>query len=163
MAGKELLLNSVVFLLGMPFLLRLVHGNSSSLTKMSVSFQRFWVDYIKQNNMKVRSLVSKRQLEKKIQSISSRSMNNELGKICYTVKDDVLTAYELADLKLGTGLPRLEENCVGVKSTADTNNESSVPATITKQPVTSNNNGTVENGLPLEVEKSKQTEPMIID
>ena len=93
----------------MPFLLQYIHGSSRRLREMVIEFKQFWRKYSREKNLSVRFDISKRQLTNKIQSVSSRSYNNYLGKICYTVKDIVLQNYKLVDLKLGLGLPASDE------------------------------------------------------
>jgi len=99
----------------MPLLLTLLHGNQSGMPKMMTEFQSYWMEYTKTNQMTdIRSTISKRQLEKKIQSIASKAHNATLGKICYSVNPDVLTQYGMVGLELGSGLvypvPKVEMN-----------------------------------------------------
>ena len=122
----------------MPFLIKLVHGNLTGIGKMSSAFKRFWAQYAKENDLQVRSIVSKRQLDKKIQSISTRAHSSELGKICYMVNANVLAAYELSDLKLGTGLPQLNSETPSEVAVVDENSK------LSSEISSNNHNGTKE-------------------
>lgn len=89
----------------MVFLLKLVHGNSTSVRQMIAEFKTYWSDYVKINELEnVRSNISKKQLIKKIQNIASKGNNQQLGKLCYTVNTDILEKYGLPDLELASGL-----------------------------------------------------------
>jgi len=97
---------------GMPLLIRFLHGNTNGLERMNAAFREYWSRYVKQtyDSDTVRSVISKRQLERKIQTIATRVMNNELGKMCYVVNKEVIESYKINDLKLGGGLPELKSS-----------------------------------------------------
>lgn len=89
----------------MVFLLKLVHGNSTSVRQMIAEFKTYWCQYVKINELQnVRSNISKKQLIKKIQNIASKGNNQQLGKLCYTVNTDILAKYGVPDLELASGL-----------------------------------------------------------
>ena len=113
----------------MPFLIRYIHGNTASAGNMNTKFREFWTKYVESNNnnnnkqdnnidaahntntpTRVRAVISKRQLQTKIQTISSRSYNADLGRMCYTVNDDVIGKYNITNIRLGGGLPELESD-----------------------------------------------------
>ena len=124
------------------------------------AFQKFWINYTKLHNLPVRSTVSKRQLEKKIQSISIRAPNSELGKICYTVKKDILAKYELVDLKLGTGLPDLSkeslDNSSSIVRKLETNFDSFAETPMETSSAKTSNGNSVEKSL-----RNDSTEPTV--
>ena len=89
----------------MVFLLKLVHGNSTSVRQMIAEFKTYWCQYVEINKLKdVRATISKKQLIKKIQNIASKGNNPQLGKLCYTVNTDILEKYGVPDLELASGL-----------------------------------------------------------
>ena len=89
----------------MPLLLKLVHGNATSIGKMIQEFQTYWIEYVKINGLDhLRKTISKKQCIKKMKEIATKGPNEKLGKICYTVNADVLEKYGIADLELGCGL-----------------------------------------------------------
>ena len=90
----------------MVLLLKLVHGNSTSVKQMIAEFKTYWCEYVQLNNLAevVRATISKTQLIKKIQTIATKGNNTQLGKLCYTVNSDILEKYGVADLELGSGL-----------------------------------------------------------
>jgi len=89
----------------MPLLLKLVHGNATSIGKMIQEFQTYWVEYVKINGLdNLRKTISKKQCIKKMKEIATKGPNEKLGKICYTVNVDILEKYGIADLELGCGL-----------------------------------------------------------
>ena len=84
----------------MPFLIKFLHGNADGLKKLVPIFRSFWSHHVKLNELQCRSNISKRQLLKKIQEITSRNYNEKLGKVCYTVNEHILQKYELEN-KIG--------------------------------------------------------------
>ena len=89
----------------MPLLLKLVHGNATSIGKMIQEFQTYWIEYVKINGLDhLRKTISKKQCIKKMKEIATKGPNEKLGKICYTANADVLEKYGIADLELGCGL-----------------------------------------------------------
>jgi len=104
----------------MPLLIKFVHGNVKGLTVMITKFREYWNPFAKSSENGKQ--ISKRQLEKKIQSIASRTGTfKEGGKACYVVKDDVIAKYGLpSDLKYGETLPELKIEIFKSTSTPST-------------------------------------------
>lgn len=93
----------------MPLLIKFIHGNVTSLPTMIGKFRQYWNPYAAKSSEESHTQISKRQLEKKIQSIASRTGNREGGKTCYIVRDEIITKYGLpSDLKYGETLPELK-------------------------------------------------------
>jgi len=91
----------------MPILIKYIHGNTATLPTLMLKFREYWSSYAK--NSGIRNNISKRQLERKIHSIASRTGVKEGGKTFYVVKDDVISKYGLpSDLQYDIGLPELK-------------------------------------------------------
>jgi len=115
----------------MVFLLKLVHGNSTSVRQMIVEFKTYWCEYVKINKLEnVRTNISKKQLIIKIQNIASKGNNQQLGKLCYTVNTDILEKYGVADLELASGLvypvPKENGDASSVVSNSTVGNTNSI-------------------------------------
>jgi len=142
----------------MPFLIKIIHGSSSNVNQIMETFQQYWAQYVKNMNLSFRSVVSKKQLRKKLQSIATRCHNKELGKICYTVNDEILEIYELKNtIKLGEGLPPLTESEIIVNE-----NVVNIPLIMEDNLIADKTTTVVETYTKLNGE-SKEPEPMQID
>ncbi|XP_057303020.1 chromatin assembly factor 1 subunit A-B-like isoform X2 [Hydractinia symbiolongicarpus] len=90
-----------------PFLLKLLHGSTTGIKKMWKTFQTFWISYIKENDLELRTTISRTQFVKTVNEVASRCQNDKRENR-YVVNIDILSKYDMKDLMLGGGLPLLK-------------------------------------------------------
>ena len=98
----------------MPDLVRLVHGNKIGINRLIAEFRHYWhqlnassVPSIEQDEIgnadsNTKYKISKRQLEKKIQSIATYENRPSLKGRSWYVNDKILDQYQLQNLPIPT-------------------------------------------------------------
>lgn len=110
-----------------PFLLKLLHGSTTGIKKMWKTFQTFWISYIKENDLELRTTISRTQFAKTVNEVASRCQNDKRENR-YVVNIDILSKYDMKDLILGEGLPLL-------KSQAEKSDKKEHSIVVTNAPV----------------------------